>query len=133
MHGPLLIRRMTGLLTLAAVLVALVAIVGPALSVHPSGVYVRGVAGETRLGSMCWLYSWTGFHCPMCGMLRSLIALLKGDLGTSLLFHPAGPVTGGALAGAALAFSWRPRGTAMRWLEVGAAIAILTGVLRWMM
>jgi len=133
MHGPLLIRRMTGLLTLAAVLAALVAIVGPALSVSPSGVFVRGGAGDTRLDSMCWLYSFSGFHCPMCGMLRSLIALLKGDLAGSLLFHPAGPVMGGALAGAALAFLWRPRGMAMRWLEVGAAIAILTGAIRWMM
>jgi hypothetical protein len=133
MHGTLLIRRTTGLAALAALLAALVVIVGPALSVSPSGVFVRGVAGETRLDSMCWLHRLSGLHCPMCGMLRSLIALLKGDLGASLLFHPAGPVMGGALAGATLAFLWRTRGTAMRWLEVGAAIAILTGALRWMM
>jgi hypothetical protein len=40
---------------------------------------------------------------------------------------------GGALFGAALAFFWRTLGPAMRWLEVGAAIAILTGAIRWMM
>jgi hypothetical protein len=133
MHGSLLIRRATGLATLVAALVALAAIVGPALSVSSTGVYVGVSAGAHRLGNLCWLYDWTGIHCPMCGMLRSLIALLHGDVSTSVLFHPAGPVMGAALVGAAAAFCWRARGGVLRWLHVGATVAILTGVVRWMM
>jgi hypothetical protein len=133
MHGPLLIRRASGVFVLAAVLVALVVIVGPALCVSPGGLYVMGPAGAARLGNLCWLYDCTGIPCPMCGMLRSLVALLHGDVTTSVLFHPAGPVMGAALVGAAVAFCWRARGGVLRWLHVGAAVAIVTGVVRWMM
>jgi hypothetical protein len=37
----------------------------------------------------CFLKSHFGFDCPGCGMQRAFIALLKGDLATSLSYHPA--------------------------------------------
>ncbi len=36
-----------------------------------------------------WL---TGIPCPMCGMTRSLTALLQGDLQRSIDFHSLGPL-----------------------------------------
>jgi hypothetical protein len=37
----------------------------------------------------CGIRSLTGIECPGCGMQRALIALLKGDLITSLRLNPA--------------------------------------------
>ncbi|MFN8522077.1 MAG: DUF2752 domain-containing protein [Chloroflexota bacterium] len=34
----------------------------------------------------------TGLPCPGCGMTRSVVAALHGDLSTSLFYHPLGPV-----------------------------------------
>ena len=33
----------------------------------------------------------TGLPCPGCGLTRSLVCLLHGDLAMSLAFHPLGP------------------------------------------
>jgi hypothetical protein len=37
----------------------------------------------------CAYKSIFGFDCPGCGFQRSFIALLKGDMGRSLLLYPA--------------------------------------------
>lgn len=37
----------------------------------------------------CTIKSWTGVDCPGCGLQRSAISLLKGDIGASLQYHPA--------------------------------------------
>jgi hypothetical protein len=131
MNGPTILGRTAGLLALAIGLAGLVLVVGPGLSATSHGVYLAGDADP--LGSMCWLYGLTGIRCPMCGMLRSLIAVLHGDLCASVTFHPAGPLMAGALVGAAAAFVWRAKAKALRWLQAGTALAVLTGALRWMM
>jgi hypothetical protein len=42
--------------------------------------------------SFCPFKIATGLPCPGCGMTRSVVALLHGDLGASLFFHPLGIV-----------------------------------------
>ena len=40
--------------------------------------------------SFCPFKVATGLPCPGCGLTRSSVALLQGDLGTSLYYHPLG-------------------------------------------
>lgn len=39
----------------------------------------------------CFFYTATGFYCPGCGGTRAAFALARGDLLTSLFFHPFVP------------------------------------------
>jgi hypothetical protein len=39
-------------------------------------------------GSICLIYNTTGVPCPTCGMTRSYLALLHGDLSSAFLYHP---------------------------------------------
>jgi hypothetical protein len=45
----------------------------------------------------CWIKWLTGIPCPMCGMTRSLTALLQGDFERSMSFHGLGIVMLGGL------------------------------------
>jgi Protein of unknown function (DUF2752) len=45
------------------------------------------------IGIPCLAQWLTGIPCPMCGMTRSLTALLQGDLATSMAFHGLGWLT----------------------------------------
>lgn len=56
----------------------------------------------------CPTYVLTGTYCPGCGGLRSLHALLHGDVATSLERHPL--VVPGVLLLAVLAVLWARRG-----------------------
>ena len=47
--------------------------------------------GES-VGIPCLIRWFTGIPCPMCGMTRSLTALLQCDLGRSMSFHSLGIV-----------------------------------------
>lgn len=40
----------------------------------------------------CWFHEVTGIDCPTCGMTRSYVALLHGDVLGSFRWHPAGPL-----------------------------------------
>lgn len=42
----------------------------------------------TRWLPPCIFHEVTGFYCPGCGGTRAFHALLRGQLGQSLLFHP---------------------------------------------
>jgi len=60
--------------------------------------------------SFCPFKVMTGLPCPGCGLTRATVALLHGDLSTSLHFHPlAGPMVLAMLAVAFIdvAFWWR--------------------------
>jgi hypothetical protein len=48
------------------------------------------VAWDTSGPSFCPFKVLTGLPCPGCGLTRSSVTLLHGDLGTSLYFHPLG-------------------------------------------
>ncbi len=47
----------------------------------------------------CLFHSWTGYYCPGCGGTRAVKALLRGDIISSLFYHPV------VLYGAVL-YSW---------------------------
>ena len=40
----------------------------------------------------CLLHVVTGLHCPLCGMTRGVLAMLRGDLATSVAMHPLAPL-----------------------------------------
>lgn len=50
---------------------------------------------------LCPFRRLTGLPCPTCGLTRSWSALMHGQFGDSVAFHPLGPVT--LLGAAALA------------------------------
>lgn len=41
---------------------------------------------------VCPFFYITGFLCPGCGLTRSLIALLQGNIIASISYHPLGPL-----------------------------------------
>ncbi|HYV85527.1 MAG TPA: DUF2752 domain-containing protein [Patescibacteria group bacterium] len=47
----------------------------------------------------CVLHHFAGIPCLGCGLTRSIVRLLQGDLLASLRLHPAGPLIAGILAG----------------------------------
>ena len=44
----------------------------------------------TAIPGACWFHAVTGWSCPMCGLVRSVVANLHGDLATAWTCHPAG-------------------------------------------
>lgn len=100
-------------------------------------------AGHELRGG-CLLRGLFGFQCPSCGLTRSALMALGGDLHAAVSLNPGGPlfVLGALILGASLLFiSLRPAaddarfGAALRRLKLFAsAYAVLTfGVLlaRW--
>jgi len=96
--------------------------------------------GGRPLGATC-PWHWLGLECPFCGMTRSFVAVVHGDLGAALGFHPAGPLLALAFAGsivamAALALGRRRplagRPGYVRFLEVMALGCLLCGTARWL-
>lgn len=65
---------------------------------------------------LCALRFLTGLDCPGCGLLRSLVALVRGDLEASVVWHPMGVL----VALWALSFWWwrrvRLSKQAQRWI-----------------
>lgn len=52
--------------------------------------HLMPLAWLTSGPSFCPFKVATGMPCPGCGLTRSSVALLHGDLGTSLYYHPLG-------------------------------------------
>ena len=44
-----------------------------------------------RLMPVCTFYATTGFYCPGCGGTRAVLALFRGEILNSLLYHPVVP------------------------------------------
>ncbi|AFY61716.1 DUF2752 domain-containing protein [Synechococcus sp. PCC 6312] len=42
--------------------------------------------------TICPMLNWTGIPCPSCGLSRSFMALVRGDLHQALSFHLFGPL-----------------------------------------
>ena len=55
-----------------------------------TGIGLGGVSVFLGIGWACPFFLVTGAHCPTCGLTRSVAALFRGDIGTSVMFHPAG-------------------------------------------
>ena len=52
--------------------------------------------------TVCLFRNVTGLPCPSCGVTRSLLLIIGGDLQQALLVNPLGPVAAIALAGVPL-------------------------------
>lgn len=69
------------------------------------------------IGGVCFLRQYAGVPCPTCGMTRSVVLALDGDLATALKINPAGPVwllAALVLSAGLLLVAWRPGETAKR-------------------
>lgn len=60
----------------------------------------------TSTPSFCPFKVTTGLPCPGCGLTRSAVALLHGDLSTSVFFHPLGGPLLAAMLAVALIDAW---------------------------
>ena len=69
-----------------ALLLAQLAAARLLLSATTTDVFVAG--RELRWG--CFFKKLTGFPCPTCGLTRSILLTLQGDLGAALGLNPAG-------------------------------------------
>jgi hypothetical protein len=85
---------------------------------------------------VCLLHRLTGLPCLGCGLTRSIVRLMQGDLMASLRFHPAGFLVAAIVAGqsvrhgveAYLAREWG--GTAAgRMTRIALATALLIAIL----
>jgi hypothetical protein len=47
---------------------------------------------------ICPLLTFTGIPCPFCGLTRSLLCLLHGEVAQAFWYHPFGPVVWGGTA-----------------------------------
>jgi hypothetical protein len=83
-------------------------------------------APGTNLGG-CWVHSLLGVDCPFCGMTRSFLFLMHGDVAASFRAHPGGPLLALAFVYVLVTvFKNRPR--AVRALEASALICLLLGL-----
>lgn len=72
---------------------------------------------------LCPLYATTGIPCPLCGATRSVVALLRGDVGSSLAFSPVGVVVVALVVASLVA--WRRRTVAIKTWPVAVALGAL--------
>ncbi len=86
------------------------AAVYPALPGHPS--------------IACPLRAATGIPCPLCGMTRAVVAAVRGHVGASLAFNPAGIAVLALAVVALLRPQWLARVRLPWW-----SIAVLAGAL----
>ena len=114
-------------------------VVGLAARLRPGGIALLGLLVAVLLPrtwveagpSFCPFRLWSGVPCPGCGLTRSVVALMHGDLAGSLYFHPLGVAVVLALvvvAAAELAFAARRLGAAQRRGSLSTA-ALSTGAL----
>lgn len=75
-----------GLVLLVAIGLAVAGLLRPALPESGAGLTVAG----QRLPEVCSLKRTTGVPCPGCGLTRSWVSAVHGDLGTSAAHHPLG-------------------------------------------
>lgn len=47
---------------------------------------------DAPVSSACVSRGLSGIECPFCGMSRSFVATIHGDLGAAFSLHPAGPL-----------------------------------------
>ena len=75
----------------------------------------------------------TGLRCPLCGMTRATLSLLRGDLPASLAMHPVGPLV--LLALRAWLLGWlffvARGGVRPGWLRVRLWLALLLVGVTW--
>ncbi|WP_428267183.1 DUF2752 domain-containing protein [Haliangium sp.] len=97
------------------------------------------VPGGSPLGGVCILRALTDVACPFCGMTRSVVAFVHGDLAGAWGYHPGGPLVAALAAGTLVAaipaavIGARPlasRPGYWRTVETVALVCLLAGVAR---
>src|SRR3972149_2262823 len=80
--------------------VLLVALLSPILLAGALPVIVHTIRESLvpRFYIFCPLLTYTGIPCPFCGLTRSLLCLLHGDVAQAFWYHPLGPVVWGGTA-----------------------------------
>ena len=71
-----------------ALLLVQLALVRALASANAERVFVLG----RELHWDCWFRQEFGFPCPTCGMTRSVLLSLRGELGEAVQLNPAGPL-----------------------------------------
>jgi hypothetical protein len=76
-----------------------------------AGVFLRASEDQVSLagipiGGACLFRQHTGLPCPTCGMTRSVVLTLHGQLPIAFRLNPAGPLWVLAVAGIAGALLW---------------------------
>jgi Protein of unknown function (DUF2752) len=122
-------RRSVSAAALAGAILLQLATVRVFLSADAGGVTFAG----SRYADACFLQRYAGIPCPTCGMTRSVVLTLHGDLGPALRINPAGPLwvlAALTVSAALLYFAWRPGERAKRRmvslaLAQGLAVAVV--------
>lgn len=85
---------------------------------------------STRYDAACFLRERLGVPCPTCGMTRSVVLTLHGQLRAAMGLNPAGPVWVAAAAGVAAAL------LARRWVRpvalAGGGLFALAAAAHWL-
>lgn len=100
-------RPGTAAVALAALILLQLAAARVLLSADADGVSFAG----SPIGGVCFLRQHAGVPCPTCGMTRSVVLALHGDLASALAINPAGPVwllAAFVLSAGLLLVAWRP-------------------------
>ncbi len=76
------------------ILIACFCILAAALILEPAAPGTSHLRlGKISIPNMCILRATTGLPCPGCGLSRSMVAAMHGDLGRSLAYHRLGLLT----------------------------------------
>ena len=102
-----------------------------ALAVTPAGDGVL-LPGGVRLPELCLTKRLTGVPCSTCGITRSIVAAVHGDLAGAVEQHSGGLVLLGWVAlqvPLRLALAARPRGGRLPWWDLAVTAASLLAVM----
>jgi hypothetical protein len=76
------------------ILIACFCILAAGLILQPASPGTRHLRlGKIYIPDMCILRATTGVPCPGCGLSRSMVAAMHGDLGRSFFYHRLGLLT----------------------------------------
>lgn len=116
------------------------AVLGAAAVLRPPTAESPGVAlGSIRLPAACSFHAWTGWPCPGCGLTRSIVSAVHGDIPASLSQHRLGmPIVFylflqlAAQTAALVSPAWRLRGArTLRFLNAALVPLTLALFLNW--
>lgn len=100
---------------------------GPLMGAATVGL-IAAATVAAGMPALCPFRVCTGHACPGCGLSRSLLSLVKGDLGLSLRYHPLLiPI----LIQAAIITLVRRRGTSPAWVNTSLSVTLVLLVVAW--